>query len=77
MKFEGYDKFEYMTLNIRGMGLKRIIEKLNKYGQDGWEVISEIPDNESDQINRLTKPHIILKRKIYVLKDNEAKNNIP
>jgi hypothetical protein len=57
MKYETYDKYEYMWPNLSGYSIKGILEQFNKLGQEGWEVISF----------SLNSQQALLKRKITVL----------
>ena len=57
MKYEAYDKYEYMWPNLSGYSLKGIIDKFNQLGQEGWEVITFNLDN----------CQALLKRKITVV----------
>jgi hypothetical protein len=58
MVLESYDKYEYMWPNLSGLTIKGILDKFNKLGQEGWEVISFSLDNYQ----------ALLKRKITVTK---------
>ena len=40
MKYQAYDKYEYMWPNLSGFSLKAILDKFNQLGQEGWEVIT-------------------------------------
>ena len=57
MKYEAYDKYEYMLPNLSGYSLKGILDRFNKLGQEGWEVITF----------SLDKCQALLKRKITVI----------
>lgn len=57
MELEYYDKFEYMYKSFNGFSIAKIVEELNKLGQEGWELIS----NLRDEIGRT---RYVFKRKI-------------
>ncbi len=57
MELQYFDKFEYTYKQYNGYSISKIVDELNKMGQDGWELISNI----SDEIGR---HRYIFKRRI-------------
>ena len=63
MVLESYDKYEYMWPNLSGYSLTAILDKLNKLGKEGWEVITF----------NLDTCQTLMKRKITVTKYDNIK----
>ena len=57
MKYESYEQFEYMILNINGFSFEYIINKLNELGKLGWEYIFE-KENKYILKRKITKVNI-------------------
>lgn len=57
MEIQYVEKFEYTYKQYSGFTIAKVVEELNKMGQDGWELIS----NMKDEIGR---PRYIFKRRI-------------
>lgn len=51
------NKFEYTIKSYSGFTLSKIVEELNKMGQEGWELIHIIKDE-------VGRPRYLLKRQI-------------
>lgn len=63
MELQYYDKFEYTVKQFSGYSISKIVDELNKLGQEGWELINNITD-------AIGRPQYILKRKITCQKNN-------
>lgn len=57
MELQSYEKFEYTYKQFNGYSISKIMDELNKLGQEGWELISNIKDE-------IDRPRYILKRKL-------------
>ena len=57
MELQRYEKFEYTYKQFNGYSISKIVDELNKLGQEGWELISNIKDE-------IDRPRYILKRKL-------------
>lgn len=57
MELQYFEKFEYRYKQYTGYSIGKIVAELNKMGQEGWELISNIKDE-------IGRPQYIFKRKI-------------
>ena len=57
MELQGDEKVEYTYKQFNGYSISKIVDELNKLGQEGWELISNIKDE-------IDRPRYILKRKL-------------
>lgn len=57
MKMQYVEKFEYTYRSYNGSTMAKIIEELNKMGQEGWELMN----NFKDDVGRM---RYVFKRKI-------------
>lgn len=55
MELQSYEKFEYTYKQFNGYSISKIVDELNKLGQEGWELISNIKDE-------IGRPRYIFKR---------------
>ena len=44
MELQYFDKFEYTYKQYAGYSIGKIVEELNKMGQEGWELINIVKD---------------------------------
>lgn len=64
MKYQGYDTYEYMLFDCGGLSPKSIIQKMNEYGKEGWEVITTFGQNKYPSIDIAS---FLLKRRILTV----------
>ena len=57
MELQYFDKFEYTYKQYAGYSIGKIVEELNKMGQEGWELINIVKDE-------IGRSRYILKRRI-------------
>lgn len=57
MEIQYYDKFEYTYKQYSGYTITKVVDELNKMGQEGWELINNIKDE-------IGRPRYIFKRRI-------------
>ena len=57
MELQYFEKFEYTYKQYAGYTIAKVVDELNKMGQDGWELINNIKDE-------IGRPRYIFKRKI-------------
>ena len=57
MELQYFDKFEYTYKQYAGYSISKIVEELNKMGQEGWELINIVKDE-------IGRSRYILKRRI-------------
>ena len=57
MELQYFDKFEYTYKQYTGYSIGKIVEELNKMGQEGWELINIIKDE-------IGRSRYIMKRRI-------------
>jgi len=57
MEIQYYDKFEYAYKQYSGYTIAKVVDELNKMGQEGWELINNIKDE-------IGRPRYIFKRRI-------------
>lgn len=55
MELQSYEKFEYTYKQFNGYSISKIVDELNKLGQEGWELINNIKDE-------IGRPRYIFKR---------------
>lgn len=64
MILESYDKYEFTLLDCTALTPSRLIEKLNKLGNEGWRVVQQF-----GQVLKFSdKASLLLQRKINVTK---------
>ena len=61
MELQYFDKFEYTYKQYAGYSIGKILEELNKMGQEGWELINIIKD-EIGRSRYIFKRRIICKQ---------------
>ena len=61
MELQYFDKFEYTYKQYAGYSIGKIVEELNKTGQEGWELINIIKD-EIGRSRYIFKRRIICKQ---------------
>lgn len=64
MILESYDKYEFTLLDCTTLTSSRLIEKLNKLGNEGWCVVQQF----GSVLNFSDKASLLLQRKINVTK---------
>lgn len=62
-------KFEYLTIN--GVDIGR--DRLNKYGEEGWELVNVVHYPKIDYLGYVRPPHTIFYFKRE--KDNDSERN--
>ena len=61
MKYQTYDTFEYKLYECGGLSLTAVINRMNEFGKEGWEVIRTYGNSTYPNINITS---FLLKRKI-------------
>ena len=64
MILESYDKYEFTLLDCTALTPSRLIEKLNKLGNEGWRVVQQF----GPVLKFTDKASLLLQRKINVTK---------
>lgn len=61
MELQYFNKFEYTYKQYAGYSIGKIVEELNKMGQEGWELINIVKD-EIGRSRYIFKRRIICKQ---------------
>ena len=64
MELQYFEKFEYTYKQYAGYSIVKIVEELNKMGEEGWELMNIMKDE-------IGRPRYIFKRKIICKKLEE------